>query len=147
MALFSRSPEFVLTFRMVDWIPSSLRTGSLDSGRWGIHEALALRRAKRAPNLPSDFAENGGAFPIGMSRNGSVARPRVPSYECREFLGQQFTYTFSQEPKEFRTSPKLRFRRRKSFLWARMLLHRIRGEITVGRRDRLRGSRVTSGGR
>jgi hypothetical protein len=55
MALFFEGLAFVLTFWMVAWSASSIRTGSPDSGWWGSTEALALRQAARAPILTGDL--------------------------------------------------------------------------------------------
>jgi hypothetical protein len=49
---------FVLTFGVVAWPASSIRTGPSGSGWWETQEARTLRQAARTPTLTGDCAES-----------------------------------------------------------------------------------------
>jgi len=92
MAPSPRGLVIVLTFWVVAWPASSIRTGSLFSGWWGTQEALALRQAARAPTFTGDFAEFDSAYRFDYRRfedratNRSQVRPRKNLFETQPVL-------------------------------------------------------------
>jgi hypothetical protein len=88
MAPSPRGLVIVLTFWVVAWPASSIRTGSPFSGWWGTREALALRQAARAPTFTGDFAEFDSVYRFDYRykeflRNSGSTVPAIERLEMR----------------------------------------------------------------
>jgi hypothetical protein len=89
MAPSPRGLVIVLTFWVVAWPDSSIRTGSPFSGWWGTQEALALRQAARAPTFTGDFAEFERVYRFHYGRFEARAANRSQVRSIKNFFETQ----------------------------------------------------------